>query len=124
MGFSILYHSGGSKTYAGQIIQYRINPVPGIPAKWTTEIKHVEEPHYFIDEQLSGPYRLWHHEHWFEETDSGVKMTDEVNYSIPFGYLGRLANWLFVHRRVNAIFDYRFQALALLFPTPTHELNP
>lgn len=115
MGFKILYQSGGEKTYAGQIIRYKVNVLPGIHAHWVTEITHVAEPHYFVDEQRFGPYALWHHQHHFKETPEGVEMTDEVNYAIPLGILGRLANSLFVQRQVNAIFDHRYRVLEAYF---------
>lgn len=82
---------------------------------WVTEITQVKELQYFIDEQRFGPYKLWHHQHRFKGTKEGVEMIDEVNYVIPFGILGRLAHWLFVGRQVNAIFDYRYKALASYF---------
>ncbi len=118
MGFKIVYISGGEKTYAGQIIRYKVSILPGIKADWMTEITHVQEPHYFVDEQRFGPYALWHHQHSFKEVPGGVEMTDEVNYAIPLGILGRLANWLFVEREVNRIFDYRFNVLAKYFERP------
>jgi len=111
MKFDIKYMSGGEKMYQGQIIRYKLQPVPGIPVSWTTEIKHVKEPHYFVDEQRFGPYALWHHQHRFKEVEGGVEMTDEVNYAIPLGFIGRLANWLFVGKQVKGIFDYRFKVL-------------
>jgi len=115
MGFSIEYSSGGEKTYAGQIIRYRISILPGFSSTWVTEITHVHEPFYFVDEQRFGPYRLWHHQHWFNEVPGGVEMTDEVNYAIPFGPVGRLANRVFVAREVNRIFDHRYRTLENYF---------
>ena len=115
MGFEIQYISGGNKTYAGQIIQYKVKILGGIKVNWVTEITHVAEPNYFVDEQRFGPYALWHHQHHFKEVDNGVEMIDEVNYGIPLGLLGRLANWLFVGRQVNAIFDHRHQVLEAYF---------
>lgn len=111
MGFEILYQSGGEKTYAGQIIRYRVQILPGIKAHWVTEITHVKELEYFVDEQRFGPYALWHHQHSFKAVPGGVEMLDEVNYAIPFGLLGRLAHGLFVGREVSRIFGYRFQVL-------------
>jgi ligand-binding SRPBCC domain-containing protein len=122
MGFKILYMSGGPKMYPGQIIRYVIRVLPGIPMSWTTEITHVHEPHYFIDEQRFGPYALWHHQHHFREVDGGVEMTDEVNYAIPFGPLGRLANRLFVEREVNRIFEHRYSVLEKFFSDKKAEL--
>lgn len=109
--FNILYASGEEKMYAGKIITYRIKVLPFYTVTWVTEITHVHEPYYFVDDQRYGPYAFWHHQHHFKQIDGGVEMTDEINYAIPFGFLGRLANWLFVARQVNTIFDYRFQVL-------------
>lgn len=115
MGFRILYQSGEGKMYPGQLIRYKVNGIPFIPMHWVTEITHVLEPHYFVDEQRFGPYALWHHQHHFKEVTGGIEMTDEVNYAIPFGPLGRLANVLFVRREVNAIFNHRYKVLEHLF---------
>ncbi|HNP94525.1 MAG TPA: SRPBCC family protein [Cyclobacteriaceae bacterium] len=115
MGFKILYMSGGPKMYPGQVIRYIVNGLPGIPMNWMTEITHVQEPYYFVDEQRFGPYALWHHQHHFKEVDGGVEMTDEVNYAIPLGLIGRLANWLLVAREVNRIFDHRYEVLESYF---------
>lgn len=115
MGFKILYSSGGEKTYAGQIIRYKVSILPLITLHWVTEITHVKEPFYFVDEQRFGPYALWHHQHMFKEVPGGVEMTDELNYAIPLGILGRFAHWIFVGREVNRIFDYRFQVLEKFF---------
>jgi ligand-binding SRPBCC domain-containing protein len=111
MGFNILYVSGGEKTYAGQIIRYKIQAIPGIKMNWVTEITHVQEPNYFVDEQRFGPYALWHHQHHFKEVPGGVEMTDEVNYAIGYGLIGRLAYWLFVGKEVNRIFKHRYAVL-------------
>lgn len=116
MNFNILYVSLEDKgVYPGQIIRYKVNILPGINVNWVTEITHVHKPYYFIDEQRFGPYALWHHQHHFEEVQGGIEMTDEVHYAIPFGFIGRLANWLFVDKKVNAIFDYRYAVLEKLF---------
>lgn len=115
MGFQILYQSGEGKMYPGQLIRYRVKGIPFIPMHWVTEITHVQEPVYFVDEQRFGPYALWHHQHHFKEVNGGVEMTDEVNYAIPFGPIGRLANLLFVRREVNAIFNHRFKTLEHYF---------
>jgi ligand-binding SRPBCC domain-containing protein len=122
MGFEILYISGGDAMYTGQIIRYFVRVFPLIKIHWVTEIKHVSEPHYFVDEQRFGPYALWHHQHHFKEVEGGVEIVDEVNYAIPLGILGRLAAWLFVEREVNSIFDYRFKVLETYFSTPGHTI--
>lgn len=115
MGFRILYKSGDDKMYPGQLIRYTVKGLPLIPMHWVTEITHVQEPHYFVDEQRFGPYALWHHQHRFKEVEGGIEMTDEVNYAIPLGFLGRMANVLFVGREVNTIFDHRFNVLEKYF---------
>lgn len=118
MRFRIQYNSGHGRMYAGQLIRYTISIFPGLRSSWLTEITHVHEPHYFIDEQRFGPYALWHHQHHFKTVAGGVEMTDIVNYAIPFGIIGRLANELFVKRQLNAIFEFRSQAVARYFPNP------
>lgn len=104
------------RIYPGLIITYRVSPVAGIPVSWVTEITHVHKPFFFVDEQRSGPYAIWHHEHHFKEVDGGVVMTDRLFYKVPFGAAGRLADGLLVHKRVNAIFTYRTGVLEKLFP--------
>jgi ligand-binding SRPBCC domain-containing protein len=117
MDFRVVYISGDeTQLYAGQMINYRIRIFPGIVAGWTTEITHVKDSYRFVDEQRFGPYALWHHQHHFREVSGGIEMTDEVNYAIPLGWLGRLVHWLFVGKRVNDIFDYRYKVLENIFP--------
>lgn len=101
--------------YPGQIIEYKVSPVLGIPIYWMTEITHVEAHQFFVDEQRFGPYRLWHHQHHFKEVEGGVEMVDIVHYKIPFGWLGDLANFLFVRKKLKTIFNYRYQAIEALF---------
>jgi len=115
MKFRILHISGGERMFAGQLIRYHVHVLPGIRVHWVTEITHVRELYYFVDEQRFGPYAMWHHSHYFREVDGGIEMTDEVHYAIPFGFIGRFANWLFVEKQVNAIFDYRFDVLEKRF---------
>jgi ligand-binding SRPBCC domain-containing protein len=115
MDFRILDISGNDEIYAGQIIRYKIKALPFYTVYWVTEITHVQEPYYFVDDQRSGPFALWRHKHSFKEVDGGVEMTDEVSYAIPFGPLGLLAHWLFVRREVNAIFNHRFETLEKQF---------
>jgi ligand-binding SRPBCC domain-containing protein len=115
MGFHILYVSSGEKTYPGQIIRYKVQVPPGVKLHWVTEITHVHEPYYFVDEQRFGPYALWHHQHHFKEVAGGVEMIDEVNYAIGFGLIGQFANWLFVGKEVNRIFEHRYKVLEEYF---------
>lgn len=115
MGFKIISNHHANKMYAGQIIEYTVNPVLGIPIYWMTEITHVEDQEYFVDEQRFGPYDLWHHQHHFKEIDDGVEMTDIVHYKLPFWFLGDLANSLFVKKQLKDIFDYRYGKVEELF---------
>ena len=114
MGFDIL--SGADrKMFPGQIIQYRLTPVLGIPFRWVTEITHVKEGEYFVDEQRFGPYSFWHHKHFIYPTENGVVMEDVVDYKIPLGILGKLAHMIFVKYKVKQIFTHREKALNEIF---------
>lgn len=115
MRFDITSPVPDKPVYAGQIITYKIRPVLGIPLSWVTEITHVKEGEYFIDEQRKGPYGLWHHQHHFEEMPGGMKMTDIIHYALPFGIFGRLAQVLFLRRQLQDIFVYRKQKIGELF---------
>jgi ligand-binding SRPBCC domain-containing protein len=115
MRFDITSPQTGKPVYAGQMITYKIRPVLGIPLGWVTEITHVKEGQYFVDEQRRGPYGMWHHQHHFEVIGGGVKMTDIVHYEMPFGILGRLARALFVKRQLEGIFEYREEKVNELF---------
>ena len=103
------------KMYEGLIITYRIKPMLDIPVTWITEITHIREYEYFIDEQRKGPYRMWHHEHHFREVPGGVVMTDILHYDIGKWIFGRIAGALFVHRAVREIFSFRRKALEETF---------
>lgn len=114
MGFDII--SGAErKMFSGQIIQYRLTPLLGIPFRWVTEITHVQEGEFFVDEQRFGPYTFWHHKHFIKKTENGVVMEDIVDYKLPLGPLGWLAHVLFVRAKVKQIFDYREKALNEIF---------
>lgn len=114
MGFKTL--SGDDRSmYAGQIIQYIVTPVMGIPMKWVTEITHVQDKEYFVDEQRFGPYSLWHHKHFLKEIQGGVEMEDIVDYKVPMGILGQLVHPFLVAPKLKEIFDFRRQKLIELF---------
>ncbi len=107
------------KMYQGQIITYKVRPLLGIALPWMTEIRHVSEGKFFVDEQRIGPYALWYHQHHFsEDPNGGVIMTDLVHYKLPLGPLGWLAHRLFVKRQLNHIFDFRYQVLETYFQKP------
>ncbi len=114
LGFEILSELG-EKVYAGQLIQYKVRPLLGIPLHWVTEITYVNEPSYFVDEQRFGPYAFWHHKHFFKAVEGGVEMEDIVDYKLPLGVLGSIAHALFVKRQVADIFKYRNAKLDELF---------
>jgi ligand-binding SRPBCC domain-containing protein len=99
---------------AGTRIRYRLQ-LHGIPVKWTTEIRRWDPPCRFVDVQLSGPYRIWHHTHRFQAHNGGTRMTDVVRYRLPFGWLGRLVNAIKVRRDVERIFDYRNRRIDEIF---------
>jgi ligand-binding SRPBCC domain-containing protein len=101
--------------YEGMIITYTVKPVAGIPINWVTEISHIRKPYFFIDTQLSGPYKLWHHQHLFKEVKNGIEMEDIVHYKLPFGILGNIANFLFVKKQLEGIFNYRQKILSEIF---------
>lgn len=114
MGFTIL--SGAEKPmFPGQIIQYIVTPVLGISTKWVTEITHVKDKEYFVDEQRFGPYALWHHKHFLKVIPGGVEMEDIVDYKLPLGVIGQLVHPILVKPKLKEIFDYRQQKLIELF---------
>ena len=114
MSFKII--SGAEKSiYPGQIIQYNVSPIFGIKLRWVTEITHVIDNKYFVDEQRFGPYSLWHHKHFFNEIKGGILMEDVVDYKIPLGWLGQLAHFIFVKNRLKKIFKFRENMLVKLF---------
>lgn len=115
MGFTIISQHQGHRMYPGQVIEYKVKPVAGIPLYWMTEITHVQGGSYFVDEQRFGPYSLWHHQHHFKSIEGGVEMTDIVHYKIPFWILGDLAHLLFVKKKLETIFQFRYQKVEELF---------
>ncbi|WP_299051305.1 SRPBCC family protein [uncultured Polaribacter sp.] len=114
MGFHIL--SGADKPmFPGQIIQYIVTPVLGIKTKWVTEITHVKDKEYFVDEQRYGPYALWHHKHFINKIEGGVEMEDIIDYKIPMGILGQIVHPILVKPKLEEIFNYRQKKLRSLF---------
>ncbi len=115
MGFDITSGELPEKMYPGMIITYRVKPLAGISMKWVTEITHVSERSYFVDEQRVGPYAMWHHEHHLEAVEGGVMMRDVITYRPPLGFLGALANRLFIRKQLDGIFEYRSKALENIY---------
>ena len=114
MGFQII-SGADKKMYAGQIIQYKVTPLPGFNTKWVTEITQVNQPNYFVDIQLDGPYKLWHHKHFIHSIDGGVEIEDIVHYAVPFGILGRLLHPIIIRPKLEEIFANRVNKMNQLF---------
>lgn len=115
MDFTVTSFDLPEKMYEGMIISYKVKPFPGIKLTWVTEITHVVEGIYFVDEQRIGPYSIWHHEHILEQKGKQVLMKDIVSYKPPLGFIGQLANFLFIKNQLNKIFDYREKVINELF---------
>jgi ligand-binding SRPBCC domain-containing protein len=98
----------------GTLIRYALR-WRSLPVRWTTEIIRWEPPVRFVDQQISGPYKLWHHEHRFERQGSATLMHDTVRYALPFGVVGAIVHATMVGRDVNSIFDYRAERIRALF---------
>ena len=112
MEFAVLSEYLPEKMYPGLIIAYRVRPMLRLPLRWVTEITHVREPEYFVDEQRFGPYTFWHHKHFIRAIPGGVEMEDLIHYKVPGGPVGRwLAPWL-VEPKLKEIFAYRRKQLA------------
>jgi ligand-binding SRPBCC domain-containing protein len=118
MTFKIIYDIP-EKMYEGLMITYKVSPMLNIPLDWVTEITHVKENEFFVDEQRIGPYNIWHHEHHFKAVEGGVLMTDILHYDIGKSIFGWIAGKLFVDAKVNGIFSYREQKLKTMIENKT-----
>lgn len=114
MGFKII-DGAERETYAGQLITYEVTPLLGIKTKWVSKITQVEYLKYFTDEQLYGPYAMWHHTHFIKEIEGGVEMEDVIYYKVPFGFLGKLFHPILVKPQLEKIFKFRSEKLIELF---------
>ena len=102
--------------YAGKIISYKIKPFKLVTLNWITEISQVKEGSYFIDNQISGPYKMWHHEHHFKSNNDGTtEIIDKVKYKLPFYILGRISHKIFIKRKLIKIFNFRQKKINELF---------
>ncbi len=115
MGF-IITSAVQPEMYPGMFITYTVSPALGIKLNWVTEITQTSNKEYFVDEQRRGPYSLWHHEHHFKAVAGGVEMKDILYYQIPFGIVGRLADAIFVKKKVSSIFHFREKQVNKIFP--------
>ena len=109
-GFEVTYLSA-ERMYEGQIITYKAKVIPLVSMTWVTEISSVKEGYTFIDRQLFGPYKLWHHRHTFEDIEGGVLMKDLVHYVMPLGFIGEIARSLFVGEKLRRVFEFRRNVL-------------
>lgn len=105
------------KMYPGILISYKVAPLVGIKLNWLTEITHVTDMKYFVDEQRFGPFSFWHHQHHFEETSEGIRMDDMITYAIPMGIVGQAVNRLIVQKRILDIFSTREKMITEIFGT-------
>ena len=118
MGFDITSENLPEKVYPGMIIMYEVTPVFRIKMKWVTEITHVIDKQYFVDEQRVGPYKIWHHQHRIHPVEDGVLMTDLVTYKPPLGFIGGLANRVLIKKKLDEIFEFRRKKLIQIFGDP------
>jgi len=110
-----LVSSPPAKIYQGLLIRYSLTPFMGVPINWLSEISQIEEGRYFVDKQLIGPYKLWYHQHFFEEIEGGTLVRDVVDYKVGCGIFGDLIDNLFVGRQVREIFAFRSKKLVEIF---------
>ncbi len=103
--------------YEGLVINYTVRPLLGITLQWATEITKIQEGDYFVDHQLSGPYRIWHHQHFFRTIEGGTELSDIVHYALPLGFLGKTAHALFVRTKLEDIFAHRKKSIEKHFGT-------
>ena len=111
MNFIVLTEMKEDEIFEGMIIDYYVSPVFGIKMKWKTEITQVDFQKSFTDFQKKGPYKLWNHHHEFIINDKGVLMKDSVDYELPLGFLGEIAHKLFVKKKLEHVFSYRYKVL-------------
>lgn len=115
MNFKILSKSDAGEMYPGMFVTYTVSPFFHLSLNWATEITQIKEHKYFIDNQIRGPYKIWHHEHHFKAIDGGTEMRDILFYDVPYGFLGRMVHKLFIRKRVEEIFEFREHKVKELF---------
>lgn len=117
MKFQITRKGISDKMHEGMIVTYKVSPIPNIRTTWVTEITHIVEKRFFVDEQRMGPYKMWHHQHHLIPVENGVKMVDIVSYIPPFGFLGAIANSLFIKKQLEGIFEHRRKKMEEYYPS-------
>ena len=93
--------------YEGEIIEYSVKVLPGFWIPWVSEIKALKKGESFVDDQISGPFKFWHHRHSFEETSGGTIVKDLIHYSVGFGIFGEVARALVVKNQLANMFKHR-----------------
>ncbi|MEC9456602.1 MAG: SRPBCC family protein [Candidatus Neomarinimicrobiota bacterium] len=106
----------------GSVIDYYIK-ILGISVHWQTLITTFVPPYRFIDEQIKGPYSLWHHTHTFSEENGGTMIRDEVRYIVPAGFLGQIMNFIWIKKDLDDIFSYRKEVISEKFSEPKKNIN-
>lgn len=115
MNFKILARSDAGEMYPGMITTYKLSPLFDLKVNWATEIAQIKEHKYFIDNQIQGPYKIWHHEHHFKEIENGTEVRDVLFYEVRFGIIGQILHRLFIRKRIEDIFNYREEKIKELF---------
>ena len=115
MNFIVLTEMKDDSIFEGMIIDYYVSPILGIKMKWKTKITQVDFQKSFTDFQEKGPYKLWNHHHEFLTNEKGVFMKDSVDYELPLGFLGEIAHEMFVRKKLEHVFSYRYKILEELF---------
>jgi ligand-binding SRPBCC domain-containing protein len=105
--------------YEGEIIEYSVKVFPGVWIPWISEVKALKEGESFVDDQISGPFKFWHHRHSFEEKDGGTLVRDLIHYSVGFGPLGEIARQLVVKNQLEEMFEHRRVTLDAKFKKAT-----
>jgi ligand-binding SRPBCC domain-containing protein len=101
--------------HPGTLVASEIRPVPGISIQWISEITHIRPPHFYITEQRVGPFKLWHHEHYFRVAEEGIEVEDIVYYGLYLGPVGSLAHDLYVRKKLHEVFTHRARAIEQRF---------
>ena len=105
--------------YEGKIISYKIKLFKLLALNWVTEISQIKEGSYFIDNQISGPYKMWRHEHHFKDNHNGTtEIIDKVKYKVPFYIVGKLMHKMFIRKKLFNIFMFRQKQINNLFNNP------
>ena len=106
----------------GSLIDYTIR-ILGFPVHWRTLITSYDPPHGFVDEQIKGPYVLWHHRHSFKKENGGTIIRDTVRYVVPLGIIGRFLNLIWIRKDLKDFFAYRRKFIANKFGEQIYDLS-